>query len=435
MSKPNSSPAILQVIPGLDTGGAELSTLEMVEALHAVGARARVATQGGRMQDEVVRRGGELIMFPAASKNPLQMLRNVGFLADLCKREGVALVHARSRAPAWSALGAARRAGLPYVTTYHGAYNEGEPFKRLYNSVMARGDRVIANSRYTANLVMQRHSPAPERLSVIYRGVDVQVYQRQAVDEGRLEALRAAWGVSAGQKLILHPARLTGWKGQTVVVEAAALLAQKLQNGANGQDVSGKGENGREETDFVFILAGDHQGRDDYKDALLARIKELGLEGRVRLVGHCDDMAAAYAAAYVTLIASIEPEAFGRTSAEAQAMGCPVIATNIGAPPETVLAAPNVAAGEITGWLTAPQQPQALADALGEVLAVSSEDYKAMAARARLNVTRNYTDLLMKHKTLAVYDELLGAHLADMFRQRFNGRLGEPSDHSSKVGS
>lgn len=217
-------PTILQIIPELDTGGAELSAVEIAEALVEAGARALVATEGGRLADRVRDAGAEIIPFPAATKNPLRMLANVRALERLMQERGVDLLHARSRAPAWSALGAARRTRVPFVTTYHGAYNENGRLKNLYNSVMARSDIVIANSGFTANLVRTRYGTPEARLRVIHRGVDCDRFNPAAVSEDRVAALRVQWGVPSSARIVLVPARLTAWKGQRVVIEAAGLL-------------------------------------------------------------------------------------------------------------------------------------------------------------------------------------------------------------------
>lgn len=393
-------PAILQVIPDLDAGGAELSTLEIVDALHSIGVPALVATEGGRMAPEVERLGGDLFLMPAASKNPYQMIRNKQLLQRWIAERNVMLVHARSRAPAWSSLWAARKTGTPFVTTYHGAYGEAEPFKRLYNSVMARGDMVIANSKFTADLVRTRHQTPEERLRIIYRGVDIEKFSKSAIPNERREGLLAAWGVPKGRKIILLPARLTRWKGQGVVIAAMKTMIEK------GRDCGA-----------ITIIAGDHQGRHEYVDELKRQISSSGLEERVLLVGHCTDMAAAYSLAHVTIIASIEPEAFGRTSAEAQAMGCPVIATNIGAPSETVRAKPVVPDSEMTGWLVPPDEPEALANALSQALAMDEGKYRQLAQAAVANVATHFSDRLMKSRTLAVYDNLLGTDYASQYKQ------------------
>lgn len=389
---------ILQIIPELDTGGAELSTIEIAEAIIVAGGRAIVLTQGGRMLPRLQALGADVRLFPAASKNPVQLLANARAIARIVRDEGVGIVHARSRAPAWSGLWAARMAGCPFVTTYHGAYNETSAAKRYYNGVMARGDIVIANSGYTRDLIASRYGTPSSKIRVIHRGVDTQAFDPAKVAPDRVQRLRGAWGVEAGQRVILQAARLTNWKGQHVVVEAARRLlsAGDLRDG-------------------VVVLAGDAQGRDAYSDGLKAAISGGGLEGRVRLVGHVDDMPAAYLASDVSIVASIEPEAFGRTAVESQAMGCPVIATRIGAPPETVLSPPEHSPRSMTGWLVPPGDPQALADALLWGLKLESADRQALGARARAHASASFSLRQMRLKTLAVYDAILGGRLAEAY--------------------
>lgn len=347
------------------------------------------------MADRIAEAGGEIVPFAAATKNPLTILANARRLERLIAERGVALVHARSRAPAWSALLAARRAGIPFVTTYHGAYAERGRLKRLYNSVMARADIVIANSAYTAGLVQSRYGTPASRIRIIHRGVDLARFDLAAIQPERVAALRTAWGVSPDARIVLQAARLTSWKGQRVLVEAAGRLA-------------GDGRL----ADVAIVLAGDAQGREGYTDTLRADILRLGLGGRVHLVGHVDDMPAAFAAAHVAVVASIEPEAFGRAAAEAEAMACPVIATDIGAPRETVLAEPAVTAQHATGWLVPPGDADALADRLARALALAPHERSSMGSRARRHVAENFTLARMRRATLDVYDGLLGTDLA-----------------------
>jgi glycosyltransferase involved in cell wall biosynthesis len=395
---PNDRPTILQIIPRLDAGGAELSVVEIAAALTLAGARALVLAEPGRLTPKVAAAGGEVTAFPAGTKNPIRMLANARAILRLIEREGVDLVHARSRAPAWSALMAARRARIAFVTTYHGAYGETNALKRLYNGVMARGDIAIANSRYTAGLIAERHGTPRGRIEVIHRGVDEGVFDPRRVAHDAAAALRTRWDVALETPIILLAARLTSWKGQSVLIDAVARLSAA---GHLGQAVA--------------ILAGDAQGRDDYVHALQSQISRHGLEGVVRLVGHVDDIAAAYLAAHVTVIASTEPEAFGRTVIEAAAMGCPVIATDIGAPPETVLAQPTVARDDMTGWLVPPGDAQALAQRIAEALTLPSADRAAIGARARAHVLAHFTVRGMQRRTLSVYDRLLGSSLERRF--------------------
>ncbi len=401
---PIERPTILQIIPRLDTGGAELSTIEITEAIVRAGGRALVATDGGRLAERITAAGGELIAFPAATKNPARISLNALALAGLFRREAVSLVHARSRAPAWSALIAARRAKVPFVTTYHGAYAERGHLKRLYNSVMARADRVIANSGYTGALIRSRYGTSPDVIRVIHRGVDFDVYDPARVPVERMQRLRDSWGIGAGERIVLQAARLTSWKGQGVVIEAFARLPVAVR------------------ADTVVVLAGDDQGRRGYAAGLRQAIDRNGLGDRIKLVGHCDDMVAALAAASVTVIGSIEPEAFGRVAIEAQAMRSPVIATRLGAPPETVLAEPDVPPERITGWLVPPGDAPALAASLLRALDLSAAERAALGLRAREHAIGHFSLDVMKLKTLEAYDELLNTTLAKRFVRATDAR-------------
>lgn len=392
-------PTILQIIPELDTGGAELSTVEIADAIVRAGGRAIVLSEGGRLAPRVAAHGGEFVPFAAATKNPVRMLWNARVIERMIADEGVDLVHARSRAPAWSAMIAARRAGKPFVTTYHGAYNEKTLLKNKYNGVMAKGDVVIANSQYTKRLVEQRYGTPRDRIRVIYRGVDGDRYDPAAISDERKQALRAKLKASPETRIILQPARLTNWKGQSTVIEAARILEQEARLGS-----------------ALVVLAGDDQGREAYRQRLEAEIAAAGLTDKVILPGHVDDVPAALAISHLAVVASIEPEAFGRVSTEAQAMGCPVIATNIGAPPETVAAVPPFPPQEMTGWLVPPGDARKLADAMGEALSLSPETLAALAARARLRATTLFGLDSMRRQTLEVYDGLLGTGLAATYR-------------------
>jgi glycosyltransferase involved in cell wall biosynthesis len=388
---PLAGRTILQIIPELQAGGAERTTVDIAAGLSAVGARALVASEGGRLVAELQAKGGVWLPFPAASKNPLSMIGHVRRLAKLCAAEKVDLIHARSRAPAWVALAAARAVKVPFVTTYHGSYAGGSVVKVLYNSVMARGDVVIANSHYTAGLITEMHPFARERIRVIHRGTDFAQFQAGAVPAERVAALRAAWGVEPDERIVLLPGRLTPWKGQRVLIEAMRLLIE------SGRDA-----------DAVAVLAGDPQGRDAYVAELDGLITAAGLAGRVRRVGHCADMPAAYLSAAVVVVPSTEPEAFGRVAVEAQAMGTPVVVSDLGAVPETVLAPPQVSPAERTGWHVPAGSAAALADAVGQVLALKESARDGLMRRARRHVEAHFSLEGMVGETLDVYAALLG---------------------------
>ncbi len=375
-----SAPVVLQVLPSLVTGGVERGTVEITAALAAAGWTALVASAGGRLVGAVEHAGGRHITLPLDTKNPVAIWRNAGRLARLIRAEGVSLVHARSRAPAWSAWLAARRTGARFVTTYHGAYGEDLPLKRHYNAVMARGEVVIAASAYIAGLVAARHGVDPRRIRVIPRGIDPSAFDPASVSGARLARLALAWELPDHAPVVMLPGRLTGWKGQAVLIAALALLAR---------------------TDAVGVLVGSDQGRAGYSTGLRRQAEALGVAGRLRLVGECTDMPAALLLADVVVHASTAPEAFGRVVIEAQAMGRPVIAADLGGPVETV------AAG-VTGWLVTPGDPAALAAAIDTVLGLPGETLAAVGAAARAAVLGRCTTAAMQAATLGVYREVLG---------------------------
>jgi glycosyltransferase involved in cell wall biosynthesis len=375
---------VLQVLPALGHGGVERGTLEMAEAIVRAGGRALVASAGGPNVAQLERAGARHLSLPLATKNPLAMVANAIRLAQVVRREGVAIVHARSRAPAWSARWAARRTGVPFVTTYHGTYNENFPLKRGYNAIMASGDRVIAISHFIADRIVERHGTPADRIRVIHRGADLRRFQPEAVGAGRLVEMHRRWRIRDDARIVLLPGRLTRWKGQAVLVEAAARL-----------------EASPEHADVVVVLAGDTDGHAAYAAELLALAERLGLPpGRVVLPGHCADMPAALMLAEVVVSASIEPEGFGRVMAEAGAMGKPVVATAIGAAPEIVVP------GE-TGWLVPPGDPAALATALAAALTLAGPDRVDLATAARARMRERFSVETMCAKTLAIYRELL----------------------------
>jgi glycosyltransferase involved in cell wall biosynthesis len=275
---------------------------------------------------------------------------------------------------------------------------------------MARGDVVIANSGYTADLIVQRYGTSRQRIAVIHRGVDTCQFDPARIEPERVAALRSRWGVDGRTRIVLQAARLTGWKGQSVLIEAAARLkaAGKL-DGA------------------VVVLAGDAQGRNSYVQALHTQVAQADLGSHVRFVGHVEDVAAAFLAAHVAVVASTEPEAFGRAAIEAAAMGSPVIATAIGAPPETVLAEPTVAEDAVTGWLVPPGDAGALAERLAGALALTGAERAAIGGRARAHVLALFTVQAMQRRTLAVYDRLLNTVLERNYLQASAPRSARPA--------
>ncbi|PVM80893.1 glycosyltransferase family 4 protein [Caulobacter radicis] len=377
---------LLQVTPELETGGAEQTTIDVAHGVVAQGGKALVATRGGRMAARLEADGGRLAQMPAQSKNPLIMLGNAARLIDLIRREKVTLVHARSRAPAFSALWAAHATRTPFVATYHGVYNAKSSLKRWYNAVMTKGDLVIANSEYTRAHVIAEHGIHPDKVVAIPRGVDLTRFEPGFVSADRVEALRKAWGVAPDERRlkVLLAGRLTRWKGQGLAIEAVARLKALS------------------DTRVLLLLAGDDQGRKGYRAELEHMIAQAGLQDSVKLVGHCDDMPAAYLLADLAIAPSLEPEAFGRTAVEPQVMGRPVIAADHGATRETVVP------GE-TGWLAAPGDAEAWAQALNDACEAGAAGRQAMGMAARARARRLYSVDAMVEATLKVYARVMAA--------------------------
>jgi glycosyltransferase involved in cell wall biosynthesis len=372
-------PVILQVIPALVTGGAERGCVDMAAAIQKVGGTAIVVSEGGPMTHELTRHGVRHITMSVASKNPWTIWRNAARLSKLMREENIDLVHVRSRAPAWSAYLACRRLRTPLVTTFHAAYAAGSRLKRWYNSVMARGDRIIAVSTFVYNHVGAVYAVEPERLRLIHRGVDTELLAPDKVTQARLAKLIGQWRLPEDQRIILLPGRLTRWKGHRVLLEALARLPRQ---------------------DARVVFAGDDQGRVSYRRELEVLIDKLGLSGRVSIVGHCDDMPAAYMLADVVVNASTEPEAFGRVVAEAQAMGRPVIVSDLGAAHETVI--PGT-----TGLIVPPGDPERLAEAIEAALALDPLQRQAVGMDAMAHARKHFGKSAMCAATLAVYGELL----------------------------
>jgi glycosyltransferase involved in cell wall biosynthesis len=377
---------LLQVVPELETGGAEQTTLDVARAVIDAGGRALVATRGGRMTARLESDGARLAQMPVQSKNPLVMLGNAARLVDLIRRERVSLIHARSRAPAFSALWAAQATKTPFVATYHGVYKAQSSVKRWYNAVMTRGDLVIANSDYTRDHVLAEHDLDPAKIVTIPRGVDLDRFSPSFVTPDRLEKLRRDWKIGDNDRRtkFLLAGRLTRIKGHLTIIDAAARMK------AAGR------------SDFLVIFAGDDQGRTEYGEELTKAISDAGLAEQVKIVGHCSDMPAAYLVADVAILPTIVPESFGRAAVEPQAMGRPVIASSHGGTVETV-------ADGTSGWLVPPGDAAAWTAAMMRAIELGPTRRMEMG-QAGMNRTRQlYRVDAMCAATLAAYEQVLAA--------------------------
>src|SRR5579863_6349390 len=376
--KEGRPPAVLQVIPGLVSGGVERGTIDLAGALVAAGWTAYVASSGGPLEHQLARLGARHLKLPLASKNPLVMRRNAAALTGIIRRSKIDIVHARSRAPAWSAWSAARATRRRFVTTFHNAYDIDLPLKRWYNSVMAKGERVIAISQFVGEHAAQVYGVGPDRLRVIPRGVDLGAFDPRRVRGERVAGLAAQWRVPEDARVVMLPGRLTRWKGGLDFIAAIARLGRR---------------------DLCCLLVGAEQ-RAGFRRELEAAIERHGLIGMFRIVEDCRDMPAAYALADVVVSASTDPEGFGRVIVEAQAMGRPVVATDHGGARETIV--PGA-----TGWLAPARDPAALAAAIGAALALGPGERARLARRVTDHVARNFTREAMCARTIAVYEELL----------------------------
>lgn len=378
------TPVVLQIIPELGAGGAEQGCIDIARELHRAGAVSIVVSHGGNRVPEMARAGAKHINLPVHSKNPLVMWRNVKALRKIILDHDVDIVHARSRAPAWSAWKACQDTTARFMTTCHAPYNIQNNAKKFYNSSIAKGERVIAISEFIAQYLVENFGLDERTIRIVHNGIALEKFHPTAVTPERMIKLNREWRVPDGANVVMMPGRLTRWKGHTVLIESMALLDRQ---------------------DVFCVMIGSDQGRSEYTQELEALIKAKDLEGRVRIVPHCNDMPAAYMLANVVVSASTDPEGFGRVPIEAQAMGRPVIATDHGATRETIRR------GE-TGWLIPPADPAALKDAIAEALSLNPNQRAVLATRAMAHIAEHFTREKMAFETLNVYAELLEAKMS-----------------------
>ncbi len=378
--RPDGRPArVLQVLPRLVAGGVERGTVDMAAALAEAGAVPVVASAGGPMEAHLKRHGAQHLTLPLASKNPFVIRRNVDRLAQVIEAQDIDIVHARSRAPAWSALGATRKTGCHFVTTVHAPYGAKGSLKRRYNSVMMRGEKVIAISEFVADYMRRTYDMDPAKIRVIHRGVDLVRFDPEKVTPERVIKLARQWRMPDGVPLILLPGRLTRWKGQTVMLDALARL---------------KDEN------VCCALLGSAMGREGFRSELEQKIAQSGLTGRAFILDNCDDMPAAYKLADMVVSASSEPEGFGRVVSEGQAMGRIVIVSNHGGAKEQIID------GE-TAFAFTPDDPDSLADCIRRAVRLDPAQRDKMQRRAVEHVRDHFSNAVMCRKTIDLYREIL----------------------------
>ena len=375
-------PVILQLLPSLQSGGVERGTIEIARAIKDHGFTPLVASSGGHLVKHLEQAGITHITLPLDRKSPWDIYINVRKIERVIREHQVDVVHARSRAPAWSCYYAAQKTNCHFITTFHGTYNFKSQIKKRYNEIMTKGDRVIAISEFIERHIRENYSIMPDRIVTIPRGVDFTTFDPALIDEARMMRLFHYTKMPSELPVILFPARLTRWKGHRFMLEALRNLPHR---------------------NFFCIMIGDDKGHTHYRQELEHTIRNYGLVGNVMIADHSYDMPAAYFVSSLVACLSLDPEAFGRVAIEAQAMGKPVIATNHGGFLETVLP-------EKTGWLVTPndvpQLTKTLENALEQLKHTNIRQQFAESciahARAQYPITK------MTDATLAVYEELLG---------------------------
>jgi glycosyltransferase involved in cell wall biosynthesis len=373
-------PGLLQVLPSLQSGGVERGTVDIAAAAAKGGFRSFVASEGGPMVTQLYYNDAKHFTLPLATKNPVEIYMNSLRLAKLIRENNIAIVHARSRAPAWSAYLAAKQTGCKLVTTFHGVYNFHSAMKKYYNAIMTKGSAVIAISEFTAAHIKEHYPIAEEQLVTIPRGADMELFDPKAITSQRLLQQITKFRIPEGRRIIMLPGRITQWKGHQFLLDALRALPKEQ---------------------YFCLFVGDDKGHVAYREQLEKTIAQYGLQDNVRIAPNTKDIAAAYMLADVVVSASVQPEAFGRVAIEAQAMGRPLVATAIGGSCETVI--PGV-----TGWLVPPHDVPAMSQALVEALSLGKEARDALALKARQHIADHFSLDGMCRRTLEVYRKVLG---------------------------
>jgi glycosyltransferase involved in cell wall biosynthesis len=380
---------VLVAVPTLQSGSADAGVLGLVRILAGAGHRAIVASRGGRLADGINAVGGECITLDVGSRNPITMLRNAAALARLIRERGCDIVHAHGRAAAWCGYLAARLTGVPFLTTWYKGFREQNVLKRIYNGVMARGDRVIAVSDQLAELINDRYGTPLERIAVVPSSVDLDRFDPAAVSADRVRAARRAWGVADGDRVILAVGRMRHRKGHHVMVQAAARLkAMGLK-------------------DFVCVFAAEDQ-RTRYAGELWDQVVAADCSDVVRITGALDDPPAAYAAAAVVVSAAVQPEGLQRALLEAQAMARPVVVSDAAAGGDVVLTPPAVGEDRMTGLKFSTGDAAALAATLIRLFSMPDLAQRAMGLRGRDWVLRHFSAAAASELTLRLYADVAG---------------------------
>ena len=377
---------VLQVIPRLGYGGAETGCYDIAHFLSENDCGSFLATSGGELIKFIKKDKVRLIRLPVHSKNPILILVNTLALVIFIFLFKIHIIHARSRAPAWSCYFASLITRRVFVTTFHGTYNFKNNIKKFYNSIMLRAKLTIAGSNFIFSHINENYAEylsKEKKLRVIFRGINVDYFNPKNISVLKQEKLKQEWNLSSNKFTILLPGRLTSWKGQENFIESLNILVEDYNI-----------------TNFQAVILGSDQGRKVYSKKLINLVQRYRLNKKIKFVQHCKEMPLAYSLADVVVSASIEPEAFGRVSVEAQAMGKPIVASNIGGSKETII-------NKKTGFLYKYDDPRELAKILNTVIQLSVDDLKFMGNEGRKNVTKKFDVETMCQSNLKEYKRLI----------------------------
>ena len=377
---------VLQVIPRLGYGGAETGCYDLAHYLHEQDCKSYIVTSGGELIKYIDKKKVKLIKLPVQSKNPLIILINSIALTLLILFLNISIVHARSRAPAWSCYIATKITRRKFVTTFHGTYNFKNSIKKFYNSIMVKSDVLIAGSNFIFSHISENYQKflnSKKKFLVIFRGINTEYFDSDTIKKKDIDKLKATWKIDDNKKIILLPGRLTAWKGQEMFIEAINLFKQS-----------------NPELDFVAVILGDDQGRTVFRKKLERLVEQFNLTQNIKFVDNCNLMPVAYYISDVIVSSSIEPEAFGRVSVEAQAMKKPIIASNIGGSKETVI-------DNKTGLLFESGNPKSLCDKLNEIIKLDTLTLDLMGREGRKNVINRFNIEKMCLNTYSEYKKLV----------------------------
>ncbi len=382
----SSNIKVLQVIPRLGYGGAETGCYDIAHYLPENNCKSFIITSGGELTKFINKEKVKLIRLPVHSKNPLLIFLNALILVGIILFYNISIVHARSRAPAWSCLIATKLTKRKFVTTFHGTYNFNSKLKKIYNSVMVRSDLIIAGSNFIFSHIKENYSQFlnfKRKFLVIFRGINVDYFDSSTVLENNEKKLLQEWNINKEKKIILMPGRLTSWKGQELFLEAVNLV--KIELGYEA---------------FHVVILGNDQGRDLYKKKLIRLTEQYRLTNQVKFIDHCRDMALAYKVSDIIVSASIEPEAFGRVSVEAQSMEKLIIASNIGGSNETII-------NEKTGFLFESGDAISLSKKIIRAITMDESSLELIGKEGRKNVIKKFNVEKMCFSTYSEYKRLV----------------------------